>query len=324
MTYSRSLQGRFVSGRYTPLILLLVSVVVWRIGALLLPASAGMLWPVYMFSVSGGMFSSIVPLFCYIAVAVILGMLHLHERRISWFTSLYFFLSAASLFIHNDVVSAVSAVLFIALMAALMACQPGDDAEGALFAAFSLLGLLSFLLPQFLFLLPLFVAYLLIANISGLKRFLAAMLGLILPFWFLFGITYAWPEVAESIPAIDRVSGCLAFPAVIEFTPLRLLLLVAELGVMLPAMMVFATSSVPSKPLLRRRLLFMLVANSYLLLLSIFSAPNFDMLYAWRVPGTAVFASYLFSLKVTRYSNIYFVLFFIFWLAIAVFSVWAN
>ena len=298
--------------------------VVWRIGALLLPASAGMLWPVYMFSVGGGVFSSIVPLFCYIAVAVILGMLHLHERRISWFTSLYFFLSAASLFIHNDVVSAVSAVLFIALMAALMACQPGDDAEGTLFAAFALLGLLSFLLPQFLFLLPLFVAYLFIANIFGLRRLMAAVLGLILPFWLLFGITYVWPEVAEYIPAIDSISGCLAFPIIIEFTPLRLLLSVTEFGVMLPAMVIFATSSMPSKPFLRRRLLFMMVTNAYLLLLSLFSAPNFEMLYAWRMPGTAVMASYLFSLKVTRYSNIYFVMFFIFWLAIAVLSVWAN
>lgn len=283
-----------------------------------------MLWPVYMFSVGGGVFSSIVPLFCYIAVAVILGMLHLHERRISWFTSLYFFLSAASLFIHNDVVSAVSAVLFIALMAALMACQPGDDAEGTLFAAFALLGLLSFLLPQFLFLLPLFVAYLFIANIFGLRRLMAAVLGLILPFWLLFGITYVWPEVAEYIPAIDSISGCLAFPIIIEFTPLRLLLSVTEFGVMLPAMVIFATSSMPSKPFLRRRLLFMMVTNAYLLLLSLFSAPNFEMLYAWRMPGTAVMASYLFSLKVTRYSNIYFVMFFIFWLAIAVLSVWAN
>lgn len=324
MTYSRSLQGRFVSGRYTPLILVLVSVVVWRIGSFFLPTSTGMLWPVHMFSVGGGVISAVVPMLCYIAVAVILGMLHLHERRISWFTSLYLFLSAVSLFIHNDVVSAVSALLFVAVMAALLVCQPGDDAEGTLFAAFALLGLLSFLLPQFLFLLPLFVAYLFIANISGLRRFMAAALGLILPFWLLFGITYVWPEVAEYIPDIDSISGSLAFPIIIEFAPLRLLLSVTEFGVMLPAMMIFATSSVPSKPFLRRRLLFMMVTNAYLLLLSLFSAPNFEMLYAWRMPGTAVMASYLFSLKVTRYSNIYFVLFSIFWLAIAVLSIWVN
>lgn len=324
MTYSRSLQGLFVSGRYTPLILVLVSVVVWRIGSFFLPTSSGMLWPVHMFSVGGGIFSAIVPMFCYIAVAVILGMLHLHERRINWLTSLFFFLAAVSLFMHNDVVSAVSALLFIAVMSALLVCQPGEDTEGALFAAFALLGLLSFLLPQFLFLIPLFLLYLFVANIFGLRRFLAAMLGLILPFWFLFGVTYVWPEVSELVPSGESVLCSLAFPEVIEFTPLRILLPVTEFAVMLPAMMVFATSSVPSKPFLRRRLLFIMIANTYLLLLSFLSALNFDMLYAWRMPGIAILASYLFSLKVTKYSNIYFVTIFILWLAIAVFSVWVN
>lgn len=324
MTYSRSLQGRFVSGRYTPLVLVLVSVVAWCIGSCFLPTTTGMLWPVHMFSVGGGVLSEMVPMLCYVVVAVILGMLHLHERRISWLTPLLFFLAAMSLFIHNDVVSAVSAVLFIVVMAALLACQPGEDAEGSLFAAYALLGLLSLILPQLVFLLPLFVVYLFVANIFGPRRLLASMLGLLMPFWFLFGITYMCPGLSGYISGLDRILSCLAFLAAVELTPLRIVLLMTELGIILPAIAMFAGSSVPGKPFLRRRLLFIMITNTYLLLLSLLSAPNFEMLYAWRIPGTAVLSSYLFSLKVTRYSNIYFVLFFIFWLTIAVLSVWEN
>lgn len=283
-----------------------------------------MLWPVHMFSVGGGVLSEMVPMLCYVVVAVILGMLHLHERRISWLTPLLFFLAAMSLFIHNDVVSAVSAVLFIVVMAALLACQPGEDAEGSLFAAYALLGLLSLILPQLVFLLPLFVVYLFVANIFGPRRLLASMLGLLMPFWFLFGITYMWPGFSGYISGLDRILSCLAFLAAVELTPLRIVLLMTELGIILPAIAMFAGSSVPGKPFLRRRLLFIMITNTYLLLLSLLSAPNFEMLYAWRIPGTAVLSSYLFSLKVTRYSNIYFVLFFIFWLTIAVLSVWEN
>ena len=283
-----------------------------------------MLWPVHMFSVGGGVLSEMVPMLCYVVVAVILGMLHLHERRISWLTPLLFFLAAMSLFIHNDVVSAVSAILFIAVMAALLACQPGEDTEGSLFAAYALLGLLSLILPQLVFLLPLFVVYLFVANIFGPRRLLASMLGLLMPFWFLFGITYMWPGLSGYISGLDSILSCLAFLAAVELTPLRIVLLMTELGIILPAIAMFAGSSVPGKPFLRRRLLFIMITNTYLLLLSLLSAPNFEMLYAWRIPGTAVLSSYLFSLKVTRYSNIYFVLFFIFWLTIAVLSVWEN
>lgn len=324
MIYNRSLQGRFVSGKYTPLILLFLSVVVWGIGLFCLPMPASTLWPMHMFCVPGGLLAVVVPLLCYVAMALILGMLHLHERRISWFTSLYFFLISVSVSIHCDIVCAVAAVLFMTAMTALLSCHPGEGAEGGLFTAYALLGFMSCLLPQFLFLLPLFVVYLFVANVFGIRRFLAAMLGLLMPFWFLFGIIYIWPRVAAVVPASDVLLQCLAFFDVVQFTPLKILLLVTELAIMLPAMTMFVGSSVPSKPFLRRRLLFIMITNSYLLVLSIVSAPNFEMLYAWRVPGIAVLASYLFSQKVTKLSSIYFLIISIMWLAVAVFGIWVN
>ena len=321
MIYNRTLQGRFVSGRHTSLVLLLFSAAVWCIGLFLNSRPESICWPGYSFSLPGEFLSAAIPLLCYVAVGFVLVSFHLHESRIHWLAPLYLFVVAVSMSIHYDVVAAISTLLFMLLMRELLACQPGEGAAGSLFTAFALLGLLSFLMPQFISLLPLLLVYISIVNMSGIKNVMAAVLGLLLPFWLLFGTMYVWPGITGAIPSWSSYLAAMDFPAIAEMTPLRILALVMELGIMLPVIALFARSSVPSKPHVRKKFLFVMIVNAWLLLLSCISAPNFGLFYAWRVPGIAVMASYLFSLKVTRFSNVYFILVFLFWIVMAVFSV---
>lgn len=253
-----------------------------------------------------------------------LNYVHMNDRRISWRAPLYLFLTAVSAAFHYNSTVSLAALFFMLLMRALLECQPGEGAEGALFAAFALLGLFALLLPQMLFLLPLFVIYMLVVNLSGARRWLSALLGLIMPFWFLFGVLYVCPDFAGYVPSVSSVSEDLSLGDFSEVTPLRLLFAVAELGIMLPAIVLFATSLVPGKPHLRRRMLFVMLSNCLIFVLSWFSEANYELLYAWRLPGVAIMAAYLFTVKLTRLTNVYFIFIMVFWLAIGVFGLWTD
>lgn len=324
MTCNRTFQGRFVSGKHTPLFLLLLSVVVWIAGVLLLPLPASAVCHVGSYVIQGWYISAFVPPLCYVVIALMLGVLNVHERRIRWLAAVFLLQISVSVFLHYNAVAALSSLLFAIAIALLFNCQPGEGVEASLFVAFASLGIFSLLMPQFLYILPLFMAYVPIAKISGIKRFLAALLGMFMPFWFLFGTMYVWPGIADAVPSVGSFLASVAFLEIVNITPLRLVLLVMELLILLPAAILFARSSVPSKPHLRKRLMFVMVANAYLLLLSWLSGPNNDILYSWRVPGCALMLSYILSFKATKVSNIYFITVFVFWLAIAFVSIWMN
>lgn len=324
MTYNGTLQGYFVSGKRTSLLLLLLSVAVWSVGLFLSPRPESVSWPGYPFSLPGEVLSALVPLLCYVAVAFILVSFHLHESRIHWLAPLYLFIVSVSTAIHYDVVASASTLFFMLLMRELLSCEPGETVTGSLFAAFALLGLMSFALPQFLWLLPMLVVYLFISNIAGAKNIMSAILGLLLPFWLLLGTMYVWPDVAVVMPSWDKFVASVELSGVADITPSRLLLVAMELGIILPVTVLFVRSSVPSKPLVRRNFMFVMIMNCFLLLLSCFIADAFELFYAWRVPGIAVMASYLFSLKITRFSNVYFIFVFVFWILIAISGIWMS
>lgn len=322
MTYSRSLQGRFVAGKYTPVMLLLLSIMVWGIGVFILPDTPVAIWAGIELGGIPPLLSNAVSLICALLSAFLLNSLYILERRIHWLTTLYLWIVALSLFTHGNVVWALSGLVFMVLSGMLFQCQSAVRVESSLLAAFSVLGFASLLLPRFLVLLPLGLVYMFVANMMSLKRSLAALIGFVTPFWLVYGTVYVYPGTDVLLSAFYGGLDILFAFSVPEIQFLRLLVTVSELGILLPAVVVFIGSSVPGKPMLRRRLSFIMVACACLMLLSWFSGDEFGLYYVWRTPGMAVLASYLLTLKVTRITNVYFVIINILWLAVAAFSIW--
>ena len=316
------MQGRFVSGKHTPVILLLLSLVAWGVGVFAVPVVPVQKWAGIDFCSTGALMANVVSLTCYVLSAFMLSSLYLSERRIHWLTALYIWIVSLSLFAHGNMVWAVSALLFMVLLTMLFMCQPASRIEGSLFAAFAVLGLASLLLPQFLLLLPLGVVYMLSVNIMSLKSFLAALLGFAAPFWLVYGTVYVYPSAEIILYPFNEGIDELLTLSVAEPRPIRLLLTLMELGIILPAAVLFVGSSVPGKPLLRRRLSFVMLTSVWLLILSWLYAGSFELFYMWRTPLIAIMASYLFTLKVTKVANIYIVFINILWLAVAAFSIW--
>ena len=322
MTYSRSLQGRFVTGKYTPVTLLLLSLMVWGIGVFVLPDTPVAIWAGIELGAIGTLLSGVISLACTVMSAFLLSSLYISERRIHWLTTFYLWIAALSLFTHANVLWAVSGLIFMVFLTMLFVCQSVVWVESSLFAVFALLGFASLLLPQFLMLLPLGIVYMLMANIMSTKRFMAALLGLLTPFWLVYGTVYVCPAADVLLSAFNAGLDGLACLTIADLHPMRLLLTVVELSILLPAAAVFVGSSVPGKPMLRRRLSFVMVACAWLMLLSWLSGDDFGLYYVWRMPGIAILASYVLTVKMNKFTNVYFVFINLLWLAVAALSIW--
>lgn len=304
-----------MSGRRTSLVLQLLSVAVWAAGYFLLTPEDRVQW-------SSESLWQILAFACYAAAALFVNGFHLFERRVHWLAAVYMWLVALSLHAHANMVYAVSSLLFVVSLTLLFACVQADDTRRSLYSAFAMVGLSAFLTPMHLYLLPLFIIYMFIANIFSIKNFVAALLGVFTPFWLFFGTVYVFPEAAAVLKLFKDGAGQLFVFELAEPSLLLLAASVLELMLLLPAVAIFAGSSSPAKPLLRRRLQFIMVLNFSLLLLSWVVSENFGLFYMWCLPGVAILGSYLFTARISRVMNIYFALVNILWILLAVYSVW--
>lgn len=324
MTYNRTLQGRFINGKGTSLLLLLMSFA-FVAGSTFVAFAQGMLpqgagsaesdWGTVLYFVS---------LLCYVPAAFITGSLHLFEKRTHWLSALFLWLVALSSFLHGDVMAAFSTTVLSVAAALLLCCQPGGMHERLVYTVFAIIGFSAFLLPQFLYLLPLFLVGLFIANIFSFRKLMAAMLGVATPFWLFYGIEYVFPQTGFLLEGFNEGIGNLTVFSFAEATPLRLAFTAMELLVLLPAAVIFISSPLPAKPLLRRRFTFVIFMDISLFFLSWVCGPCSELFYAWRLPAIAIMASYIFIVKQSRAANIYFIFINLVWLSLAAFGLCLN
>lgn len=316
MTYSKSLQGYFVSGFYTPAMLLVAALVVW----ILPPFFCTVPQQHFLGGTIGHIFSVVLSLLFYVLSSFLLYGLNIIEHRVRWMPSMFVWLTAAYCSVECNVNNAFATLLFVASLFMLMSCQQSPDRERSLYSAFAMVGLSALLQAEFLYLVPAFVLFLFIANIFSLRGLFAALLGLFTPFWLVFGTVYVWPSLSWlSFPFDNGVAGVFNF-GTFDFSLLAVAVIVSVLLVLLPATVMFATSSTPSKPLLRRRMSFILLLNMYMLILGFVLPSSTGLFSSLALPGVAVMATYILSFNVTKLSNCYFILVFLAWIALFVYS----
>ena len=317
------LQGSFASGRYTSTVLFVLSMLV-LVAAHWLPVSAVSLaqpaLPLFM----NGVVARVASIFIYMLSATILSQQTFFDRAVKWTGALYLWLVAISTFINGNPLVAVLSLLFLLSVVLLFHCQHSPDPTRLLYTSFLLLGLLAFITPYALCLIPLYLLFCSMANILSARGIAASLLGLITPFWLIIGTAYVFPSVNglfESFADSFAVCFNICFPGL---TIECLLLILLVIAVLLPSLFTFVGGTSPSKPQLRRRFSFVLAANLYLLLLFCIFGAGAGFFYVCQLPFVAIEASYLFAKKETKLSNVYFVLVNIILLAIATLPLWLR
>lgn len=321
MTYNKSLQGRFVSGRHTALILMGMSFLMWLTGMFIdTPADDLSVFGLKI----GNVVTRCITFACFALATAMISSWYVFDRRIHWFLPLFFALPSVSLFVHGCLGYAVILLLFILVIHRVFACNQGEDCRYALFSSFAVFGLATMLFPQFIMLLPVFVFYISITSLAGRREIFSILLGLLTPYWFLFGIDYIFPSLLDGVgsfgaPVEYLASVTLEMPSLAGF-----LIVVLEMLVLVPFVALFSNSASPGKPLLRKRMLFFASMNLYLVILSLLYSHDFLLYYILSLPSMAVMLAYIFSLGITAFSRYYFIFISILWLALVPFSLWLK
>ena len=324
MIYNRkTVQGNFVSGLYTPILLFTVSVVVWLVCTFLPLNRECTIYPCAIDPVGYYALSFVSLLFVLLA-SLILNGINIFERRVRWLPALSMWLAAISFLLCSNFMLALGMLLFVLSFFIIMSPRQYASVERLIYSVFALVALSSLLLPQFIFFLPLYIIYLSISNMLGIRGMLASLLGLATPYWLAFGLAYVYPAAnVLLLPFYSGVAELFVVPS-FHFGHLQAMLCLCEVPVLLPAIFLFATTSVPAKPVLRRRLLLFIIANICFLLLSSVEGNLGSLACACSVPGVAVMAAYIFSFKITRLSNIYFIIIAFIWVLSFVYSLWTE
>ena len=319
MICNKSWQGRFVSGRGTALMLIGVSLLMWLVG-IIFDAPVNDL-SVFGLNI-GNVVSRCITFACFALAVAMMSSWYVFDRRIHWFLPFSFYLPSVSLFLHGCVEYSLSLLFFMLVIHRLFSCKHGEDCRYGLFSAFALFGLATMLFPQFIMLLPVFVCYILMTSLAGKKELLSIILGLLTPYWFLFGIDFIFPDVVEQssffvAPVIYVLSGISGISSLTH-----VLLLVVGVLVIVPFIIIFSNSPSPGKQLLRKRLLFFALLNVYLMALSLLYSRDFVLYYIWSLPALSVMLTFIFSLNITRFSRYYFIIINFILLAMLPFSLW--
>ena len=321
MICSKSCQGRFVSGRATALILLGVSLLMWLVGIFLdAPVDEMSILGLNM----GNVVSRCITFTCFAFSAAMMSSWYVFDRRVHWFLSLFFYLASVSLFVHGCVAYSITLLFFLLVLHRVFACKQEEDCRYGLFSAFAVFGLATMFFPQFIMLLPLFVLYIIMTKLAGQREVFSILLGLLTPYWFLFSIDYMFPNVVEQsgffvAPLLYVTSVAPTMPSLLNVVVIAL-----EVLILVPFVLIFSASAVPGKPLLRKRLQFFAWSNTYLTVLMLLYNHDSALYYIWSLPPLAVMLTYIFSLKITRFSRYYFVVINVILLALVPFCLWLN
>lgn len=316
------LHGWFASGRYTSTVLFVLSMSV-MLAAFWLPEPVVDMPQPVIGAFSGGFMSHLISVLIYAFAAVLLMRLSFFDRGVKWLGALYLWFVALSTFVNGNPFVALVSLLFLISVALLFLCQYNTSSTGLFFTSFMLLGVLAFITPYSLYLVPLYLLFCSMTNVFSPRGVGASLLGLITPLWLVLGTAYVFPDaniIWESFKSGVATVFDISFTG---YSLLHVLLLFFVLMLLLPAVFTFVGSASPAKPLLRRRFSFVIVASIYLLLLFCVVNAGAAIFYACMLPFIAVLAAYLFAKKETKLSNLYFVIVNTIMLAVSVFSLWS-
>ncbi|MBQ5896708.1 MAG: hypothetical protein IIW75_09125 [Bacteroidaceae bacterium] len=323
MTCKKTLHGRFASGRFTPVLLFSFSLLL-MLSAFWFPASDTLVQLPEEPSFMCGVVSRLVSVMLYAISAVLISAQTFFDRQVRWVGALYLCMVAVLSTANGNSTLALSSLLFVSSCVVMFICQHCANHVGLLYTAFMILGFMVFVTPYALLLLPLYLLFCFFANVFSPRGIVASLLGLATPFWLILGTEYV---LSGNGALTDYITTGIATSFTLSFgcnTLHSFILMAFALLLLLPAMTTFMGSAYPAKPLLRRRLLFIMVADAYLLMLCCLAGDGFMLFYFWQLPCLAVLASYLFSGKESKLMNIYFVLINIIMVAIATVPLWLK
>lgn len=235
----------------------------------------------------------------------------------------YTFLTTACLFLHSFQLSVFIPLAFLITIFQLFRSYESLDAPESIFHAFFFTGLGSLLFPQLLYFVPLFyLSMISFRSFSG-KSFFAGIVGLTIPYWFLFGYAFYYDKMELFFHPLKEV---ILFQP-ITYSEITLDQFVSGGVITLISLICsvhYFNISYLDKVRTRIFFSFIIITECWIYLLGALQPQHFNELLQMQIILCSLLAGHLFTLVRNRFSGIFFIITFVILIALTIFNLWMR
>lgn len=234
---------------------------------------------------------------------------------------IYWLIASALFFLHPFEWSNLIPLLFLLATYHLFRSYESSSSQVAIFHTFFFVSLGSIAFPQLLFIVPILWGSMLPFRAMSGKSFLASFIGLVTPYWFLFGYAVYADEMPLFLAPLQEAIHL--YP--IDFRHLTLSEIVSWVYITLLLMVSgFHYWQVAYMDKTRTRIYhsYLVIAGIWATLLSILQPIHINEWMSIQLICAAFLSGHLFTLTRNRFSSIFFVVTFVMFILLIIFNIW--
>lgn len=235
----------------------------------------------------------------------------------------YIFLTTICLFLHPLQQASFAPLAFLISIFQLFRSYESPYPSGSIFHAFFFTGLGSLIYPQLLYFIPLFYFGMISFRSLSLKSFFAGLIGLTVPYWFLFGYAFYsdkmdlfYHPLVELIHFTPISYGALGLNKIISWGVITLISLISSIH--------YFHVSYLDKVRTRIFLSFLIAVEVWIYLLGALQPQHFNVLLQMQIIIGSILTGHLFTLTRDRFAGIFFIVTFVLLIALTINNLWMQ
>lgn len=325
----RRFQYEVATGKLTLPVTILLSTVLWIVFSFFKPIptlnSSYPFWQMLLEWVPGNVSGNIFCFLCYGVIAYLLiefnNAYSIIRMRTSLQTSVYLLMILAFPFLHRLNIGCLVSLCTIISLYLLFRCYQKQQPVGYFFHSMLFMGIASLLFPKILLLVPVFLIGIYNFKALTMRTFFAGMMGLTLPYWFLFGHAFyhgkmdlfyiPFKELVCFQPLFSLNLG-ISFYISAGFT--FFLLLVSSIH--------YWITSYEDKIRIRAYLNFLIIFSFSTIIFGVLQVQYVEILLQVLLPVVALLMGHLFALSHTKVSNLFFIFSILLLVIIMCYNLW--
>ena len=245
------------------------------------------------------------------------------RTRTTFPISIYWYLMTSLSFLHPFEWTHFIPLLFILAIFQLFYSYESRSASASIFHSFLFIGIGSLIFPPFIYLIPLLFLSTISFRSLNIKSFLAGLLGLVTPYWFLFGHAFYHEQMHLFYTPFKQFFHF--YPIDYYSIPSHILI---SWGITTTLLIIssihYAMVSYQDKTRTRINLSFIAISSIWTALFIALQPQHINVLLPIQLIGTSFLTAHLFTLTRNRFTNIFFLVVFFVFIFLTSYNLWTR
>ena len=238
-------------------------------------------------------------------------------------TCIYWFLTSIFFFLHAFEWSNFASLAFLLSIINLFMGYESTKSSTHVFHSFLFLGLGSLALPQLILFTPLLIISTIIFRAMNIKSFFASIVGLLTPYWIVFGYAFYQNEM----PLFNNIVKEIFHFYPINYSELQITEIIA--GVFSTILLIISSIhyfqvAYLDKTRTRIYLSFLAFSGWWTTIILVLQPQHLHALLPIQLISSAFLSGHLFTLTRNRFSSLFFIVTFILFIALTIFNLWMR